>query len=317
MLYTTIADVVAAENRATVFFHLTAVFLGSQMIAGPLGGYMLRWGPWFPLLFALAMLVVSQLVILAFPETVHVHDKKIPAHRDDSDTEGMPPMAKLLHKAKTGLAEVWDFVLGNKNLAFLMVSLTFVVLGRFVGEILLQYATDRYHWSWEKASMVLSIRSAGSLVALLVVLPAASLLCVQRLGMTGVAKDLWIARWSGVVSIIGSWLIAAAAHGGLFSFGLIWLALGTGMIAVIRSLLNALVEEHHVGTVNSLVGFMETVGMTMAGPLLAKSLDVGLHLGGGWMGLPFYVAGQLFVIATVILWTFRMPEGRLSVEPAC
>ncbi|KAL2262526.1 hypothetical protein VTK26DRAFT_1056 [Humicola hyalothermophila] len=319
MLYTTVADVVLVDKRATVFFRLMAVFLGSQLIASPLGGYMLRWGPWVPLLLGLVALIVSVFIILAFPETVHVHNRrKISPIQDGARTEGIPTMAKLLQKAKMGLTEVWDFVLGNKNLAFLMVSLTFVVLGRFVGEVLLQYATDRYHWTWSTASMVVSIRSAGSLVALLVVLPAASWLCVERLGMTGMGKDLWIGRWSGIVQIVGSLLVAVAAHGGLFSFGLIWLALGSGMTSVIRSLLNALVEEHHVGTLNSLVSLMETVGMILAGPLLAKALSVGLNLGGAWMGLPFFVAALLFVFATTILWTFRLPHGRpLSVEPSC
>jgi hypothetical protein len=52
--------------------------------------------------------------------------------------------------------------------------------------------------------------------------------------------------------------------------------------------------------------------MIIAGPLLAKSLSVGLQLGGAWIGLPFAVAALLFVVPTVILFTFRLPEGRRS-----
>ncbi|KAL2133861.1 hypothetical protein VTI74DRAFT_1533 [Chaetomium olivicolor] len=318
MFYTAIADVVPNGNRATVFFQLAAVFLASQMVAGPLGGAMLIGGPWTPLLVSLVILIIATFSILIFPETVHVHDRKAAEEERDAEDDGVPRLTKLWQKARTGLGEVWDFVLGNKSLAFLMVSLVFVILGRFVGEILLQYATDRYGWSWSFASMVLTIRNAGSLVTLLAVLPAASWLGVQRLGMTAVAKDLWISRWSGVVQIVGSLLIAAAVDGWLFSIGLVWLALGSGMSASIRSLLNTLVEEHHVGTVNSLVGFMEGLGMTIAGPLLAKSLSVGLNLGGGWIGLPFLTGAIFFTMSTAILWIFRMPNGRRSpVEPSC
>ena len=318
MLYTMLADVVPSNERATVFFQLTAVFLGSQMIAGPLGGAMLIWDPWIPLLVALAILIISNLMILAFPETVHVHDRKRPAVEQHGDGDDVPRATKLWRKASEGLAEVWDFVLGNKSVAFLMLSLVFVVLGRYVGELLLQYATDRYGWSWSAASMVLTIRNAGSLVTLLALLPVVSWLCVQRLGMESVAKDLWLARWSGVLHIVGSLTIAVAANGALFSVGLAWFALGSGMAAMIRSLLNALVEEHHVGTVNSLIGFMEMVGVTVAGPLLAKSLSVGLNLGGAWVGLPFLTAGLFFIVSTAILWIFKLPNGRRSpVEPSC
>lgn len=318
MFYTAIADVVPAEERATVFFQLNAVFLGSQMFAGPLGGAMLVWDPWTPLLVALAVLVIANLGVLFFPETVHVHDRKGVEEGEESHADGIPKAARLWQKACAGLAEVWDFILGNKSLAFLMVSLVFVVLGRFVGELLLQYAAARYGWSWSVASMVLSIRNAGSLVTLLALLPVASWFCVQRIGMAGVAKDLLLARWSGIIHIVGSFIIAGAVNGTLFSVGLAWFALGSGMVALIRSLLNALVEEHHVGTVNSLVGFMEMVGMTVAGPLLAESLKTGLNLGGAWIGLPFVTAGLFFVVSTTILWAFRLPNARRSsVEPSC
>jgi hypothetical protein len=318
MLYTMLADVVPADERATVFFQLTAVFLGSQMIAGPLGGAMLIWDPWIPLLVALAILSLSNLMVLAFPETVHVHDRKKPQEEQHGDGDDVPRFTKLWRKACDGLAEVGAFVLGNKSVAFLMLSLVFAVLGRYVGELLLQYATDRYGWSWSVASMVLTIRNAGSLVTLLALLPVVSWLCVQRLGMESVAKDLWLARWSGVVHILGSLTIAAAANGAVFSVGLVWFALGSGMAAMVRSLLNALVEEHHVGTLNSLIGFMEMVGATVAGPMLAKSLSVGLNLGGAWVGLPFLTAGMFFIVSTVILFMFRLPNGRRStVEPSC
>ncbi|KAL2016178.1 hypothetical protein VTK56DRAFT_4096 [Thermocarpiscus australiensis] len=317
MLYTSIADVVAVDDRATVFLQVGAVFLGSQMIAGPLGGVLMVWNPWIPLLLALAILALSNLlVVLAFPETVHVHDGR--ESRGDRNDDGVPNMAKLWQKARAGLADVWDFVLANKSVAFLMLSLVFVFLGRFVGELLLQYATERYHWTWSTASIVLAIRSAGSLVTLLVLLPVAGWLCVQRLGMAGMDKDLWLGRWSGIVMIAGSLLIAAAANGLFFSFGLVLFALGSGMSGLIRSLLNALVEEHHVGTVNTLAGFMEVVGMTVVGPLLAESLKVGLDMGGAWEGLPFITAGLFFLVSTAILWSFRLPNRRqTSIEPSC
>ncbi|KAL2161020.1 hypothetical protein VTH06DRAFT_8733 [Thermothelomyces fergusii] len=312
MLYTVVADVIPPIERATVFFQIAAVFLASQMIAGPLGGAMLLWDPWIPLLVSLLVLILAALSVLIFPETVYLHDGK--GSREEPGLVGndAPGMAKLVRRAREGFLDLRAFVFGNRSIVFLLLSFVFVILGRYAGEILLQYSTDRYGWSWSTASMVLTIRNAGSLVTLLAAMPVASWFCTRRLGMESVAKDLWLSRWSGILHVVGSFTIAAAANGLVYSFGLAWLALGSGMIATTRSLLNTLVEEHHVGTLNSLIGFMETVGVSVAGPLLAGSLRAGLDLGGAWIGLPFFTAGMFFIISTAIVWFFRLPDSRPS-----
>ncbi|KAK4171556.1 major facilitator superfamily domain-containing protein [Triangularia setosa] len=315
MLYTFVADVVPIDGRATVFLQLNALFLGSQMVAGPLGGIMMVNNPWIPLWTSLVIIGVANLLILAFPETLHLHGKKDAAasSEDDSDDE-RSRVQQLLHKIKTGLEGIWEFILGNNSVSLLIISMTFVILGRFVGEILLQYATERYRWSWSRASIQLVIRNAFSMVTLLVLMPFASWFCLQHLGMSAVEKDIWLGRWSGMTAIVGCLIIAGATNGVLFSMGLIWFALGSGITSVIRSLLNSLVEEHHVGTVNTLIGFMENVGMMAAGPLLAKSLSLGLELGGVWVGLPFVTAGLFIATSTAILWIFRLPRRPSLVD---
>ena len=312
MLYTVLADVLAISERATVFLQLSAAFLTSQMIAGPLGGILMIRDPWVPLLVSLGCFFLAGLAICVLPETLHTHDSK----NGNLEEAAGPSTVKLGQKIRAGVGDLSEFILGNPSLCFLMFSLTFVILGRYVGEILLQYAPKRYGWSWSDASIVLTIRNAVSLLTMLVVMPVASRLCLQRLGMTGMAKDLWLARLSGIIAVIGCVIIAAAANGSLFSVGLVWFALGAAMPPLIRSLVNNMVEEHHIGTVNTLVGFMETAGLTIAGPVLAKSLGVGLNLGGPWVGLPFFTAASFFAISCTILWTFRLSDGgHLSVNP--
>lgn len=75
--------------------------------------------------------------------------------------------------------------------------------------------------------------------------------------------------------------------------------------------MNSLVEAHHVGTLNSLIGFMENVGLMIAGPTLSEALRIGIDLGGPWIGLPFLCAALLFSVSTAVVWAFRMPgRGR-------
>lgn len=90
-------------------------------------------------------------------------------------------------------------------------------------------------------------------------------------------------------------------------------AAGGGLVALVRSLMNALVEQHHIGTLNTLVSLVETVGLMIAGPTLSQALSIGIDMGGPWIGLPFLCASMLFVVVTAIVWVFRLPRPRESL----
>jgi hypothetical protein len=95
--------------------------------------------------------------------------------------------------------------------------------------------------------------------------------------------------------------------------GLVVFAFNGGMAAVIHSLLSSLVEPHHFGTLNSLIGVLEMVGLMVAAPSLFQSLRLGLELGGAWIGLPFFIAAGMISVSTGIIWFFPVREkGRPS-----
>jgi hypothetical protein len=330
MLYTFLADVTPVAERATVFFHVAAAYLVSSMMAAAIASAIMDMfsSDWATLNISLALLLLGLPLGFAFPETVHLHgpgmqkarQERIDRQAEEGDEEAViaqggkrSALQNLWSKARDSLAEVGEFVVGNKSLSFLMLSSIFVILGKFVTEILMQYATKRYGWTWSKATLLLTVRSAASLGTLLVLLPLASWICVNRLDMSGLSKDLWLARVSGVLGVVGCLVIAVAGNGYMLCFGLVWLSLGAGMSQLTRSLLNSLIEEHHVGIVNSLITVMEQAGIMLAGPLLGKSLGVGMDLGGPWIGLPFLEAAVFMAIATTIVFIFRLPTSAKSL----
>jgi hypothetical protein len=83
---------------------------------------------------------------------------------------------------------------------------------------------------------------------------------------------------------------------------------GGGLVSLVRSLANALVEEHHIGLLNTLIGFVEYAGLMVAGPVLSKALSVGFELGEPWIGLPYLCAAALFIISCIILWAIQPPR---------
>lgn len=77
-----------------------------------------------------------------------------------------------------------------------------------------------------------------------------------------------------------------------------------------RNLLLTLVESHHTAMVNTLIGFLETAGVMIAGPMYAEALRTGFKAGGAWVGLPFICAAVFGGAATAILCVVPIPpEG--------
>lgn len=301
---------------------LSASELVGGMISGPLASILMHRSPWVAMVASFCLIAASNLVTLVLPETLDIqrredaHDAAAAAALDadtgEAEESRRTKLQQLWTTCKGDVREVYDFVLKNQRTTFLLLSLVFIILGEVALQLLLQYATARYQWSWDKAAILVAIRSASTLLLLAVILPAISWLCVNKLKMTGVAKDLWLARISAVVQTLGGLLLAFSVNGAMFVGSLVVYAGGGGLTSLIRSLANALVEEHHVGILNSLVGFLEMVGIMVAGPLLAKSMELGLRWQGLWIGLPFMVSAFLFAISTLIVWTFRVPKLLLS-----
>lgn len=124
--------------------------------------------------------------------------------------------------------------------------------------------------------------------------------------MSPLSKDLWLSRWSGVVLVLADLAIAFSSSPALFGAGLVLLSGGSGLVPLLRSLLNAQVEPHHVGILNTLLGFLDTLGVMIGAPVFSESLHKGIELGGPWIGLPFLAGAVISCFAAGILWLYRI-----------
>lgn len=99
-----------------------------------------------------------------------------------------------------------------------------------------------------------------------------------------------------------------------FSPALVVFSLGGGFNSLVRSLLNAMVEVHHIAILNVLLGIAEFGGLMVSSPMLFAALRAGLNAGGALIGLPFLIAAVMFTIGTAMVFLFRAPEERVTAE---
>lgn len=315
MLYTYLADVSHPDELASWLFRFASIFLIGELLATPLSGFLLSFNAWYPLIVGIACFAFSLILILFLPETLVIrqwHDAKsgrTPSTSPDRSGERAKKTKwqKAVELMREQADDITKFIWGNKRVVLLIFPLVFMILGKFVQELLLQYATKRYNWTWSRAAYLVTIKSASFLILMIAILPAVSLFCLKVLKMSPMSKDLWLSRWSGVLLIIGALFIAFAASPFLMAIGLIFMSAGSGYASLLRSLLNSLVEPHHVATVNTLIGFIDTVGLMVISPVLSQALRTGVNLGGAWIGLPFMVASLLFIVSTGVVFAFKLP----------
>jgi hypothetical protein len=85
-------------------------------------------------------------------------------------------------------------------------------------------------------------------------------------------------------------------------------SLGSAFPVLTRAVANAIVEPHTIGTLNTVIGMVEQVGLAFAAPLLSWLLRAGLRLGGVWEGLPYIGGAFLMAIGALIVFMFQIPK---------
>lgn len=140
-------------SRASVLFRFQTVFLLGELVSNPLGGYLLSKGPWVPLLTGNVVMIIALALLHLVPETIDIrrwHDAKA-GRRPEENLQ--LEKGGLLAGVREQMQRIRDFLVANKRAAILIVPFCFMQLGKYIQELLAQYATKRFGWSWSKVIM--------------------------------------------------------------------------------------------------------------------------------------------------------------------
>jgi MFS family permease len=144
-------------------------------------------------------------------------------------------------------------------------------------------------------------------VALVLVLPALTSILPASFRKASVfTKDKTLAQWSCGALAIGMLCLGLAPVVGLAIVGIVVLALGSGQDSLTRSMATEMVSTGDISVVYSAITMLRAIGGSISGPLSAWLYTVGLKQKGAvWLGLPYLVAGALFVLAVTVLTFVR------------
>lgn len=137
--------------RPSIFFYLSAVPMGCELISMPLTYVAMKRGPWFSVFSGLACMVTSVLIALLCPETRGM------AASPPDDAAGRAGLRNLRPRLSALCEQVMALFqamfLENRRLGLLLSSLLFTTLGRYASTVLMQYTTKRFGWSWSQVRL--------------------------------------------------------------------------------------------------------------------------------------------------------------------
>jgi len=175
---------------------------------------------------------------------------------------------------------------------------------------MMQYMHVRHHWSFEKATTLMSFGALTHLIILLTVIPITHAYLVRKLDDPEKA-NVAVVKGSIVFHIVGVFIIGISpAPTGVF-VGIFLAMLGSGIGASLLSFMTSIIHKDEVGFLYTLLTFIGTIGGLAGTPSLQLALSKGIEIGGGWIGLPFYIATSMYVLGALVLWGLRVPTIRL------
>ncbi|KAH7126377.1 COP9 signalosome complex subunit 2 [Dactylonectria estremocensis] len=300
MVWTIVADVVPVADRTSVFYQLTAAVLMINVIINPISAWFLKFDPWIPMWLSFGFLIVGTASTLLIPETLSLRHKADDRRRNPGahesqagheERENGTSKKNVLQQAwftvKNDMGHVWRFIFASKSIMVLILALSaYMPIKLAFSSILLQYMSKRFDWTWSTATYISTAGILATVVALLVILPLASLLIEKRYNYGPLHRDLFLSRVSISFLAVGVLLMTFAAAPWLFITSLVIASLGNGFAALCRALLNAVVEPHTLATLNTTISLSEMLIALISGPATGWLLSKGMDLGGAWQGLP-------------------------------
>ncbi|KAH8756642.1 hypothetical protein F5883DRAFT_525949 [Diaporthe sp. PMI_573] len=260
MVHVIAADIATGDARTSLFFAIHAIGTIAAIIGQLTSSLLIPlnvWLPWLAGLYCILMAGTASLFIQdGHQETAPdvIGAERQPLLMPETDTHG--PASDFATTANgdlldevdspdSKLQDSWELfktgarlAVGQSRLIFL---LTLVLLCQISEDSLpmmpLLFASKRFGWSFARANLFWALGEGVQLVVLLALLPLVGRLLKRRLGLSGFAKDVTLARSSAMLLGLGTLFIGLGWNIPVFVVGIV--------LSVSRRHAVSIAEPHH------------------------------------------------------------------------
>lgn len=330
MAFLAFADVTSTANRAYLFMFFASSNMAFNFIGPLLTAPLMALDPWIPMFLSTISLTLSTALLLVAPETLgYIHPDEEPAPLATNPTDILAPPVLIPPVPRPSFPQnILDplraqsaFLLTDSRIPLLILPFAVTVISLAPTDLLLQYASTRYGITYAASTLYTGVFYGLRALALLTAIPAAthalSTLRVFRRWSGTLTRDLVLLRVSSVLAALG-WLVISLAPGlGTYVAGMALLALGMGATSLARAFITCLVRKEDRGKLYTFISMVDTLGLMIAGPVMAWLWKKGLEMGGSGvlLGMPFWAQAGLFVVVTVGMFVITVKKGEENLDP--
>lgn len=353
IIWTMMADVTTESERSSIFFQFAIVSMAVDFVSTAISSWLMTMNPWVPVLIGWVIVFGGMLFTLILPETKHalpsraaesshlelsdlsedaelkqrLHSPHDPGLYDESnlDALGEPPTstrrpANSLQSFIAKCRAAWrfyvapyTFILNRKPVLLLLSAFLVYRLSRGSSWFLTQYISTRYQWTLAQANFLASFKPAVCVPLFLFGLPWIKNRVLHR-RRTVAEKDLWLARASILCLTLGTLGIGLSPSISTLIPSLTIQTAGSGFMFLTRSLITTLVQRDQTARLYTAIEILQSVGSVVASLTITSVFQLGLHLGGFWIGLAWMMTSSLFCMVGLAIWSFRLPSDSVNPE---
>lgn len=278
---------------------------------------MARFGPWPPAFIGLVLFMLSVVGLAFVPETLARKPSQNTGgsaeHRDNARSSQV--LASKVRQLVARLRESLSILRTPALVMLLVACLGTAPVIRSTCSFMALFLSKRYGIQLYQAGYVQSAFGLVQCVQTLLVLPWLSRRLLRPSSAGQIARfpgehhrDLALLRWSACITGVAALLLGLAPTLAAFLLGLAVLAAGVGTSSLLRSVMSLHVDPEHRSRLFGLTGMVEIVGSIYAQPMLAGLFSLGMKLGGGWIGLPYYGLACIVALVLTLLIFVRVPK---------
>jgi hypothetical protein len=82
---------------------------------------------------------------------------------------------------------------------------------------------------------------------------------------------------------------------------------GSGFVYLTRSLITTLVDRDETARLFTVIEVLQAIGNVIASLSITTVFQVGLELGGPWVGLAWMMTSTAFCCVGIAIWAFKLP----------
>lgn len=218
----------------------------------------------------------------------------------------------LLVKQYRSALTPYVFIFRNKQILLLLTAFLVYRLSRGSSWFLVQYISTRYSWTIANANLLVSFKPALTVPLFLFALPALSNKLLRY--MNPGQKDISMARASIICLCLGTLGIGLSPSIATVIPSLILQTCGSGFVYFTRSLVTSLVKREETARLYTVIEVLQAVGSVIASLSITNIFQLGLGLGGFWIGLAWMTTSFLFCLVATAIYLFRLPASGVKQE---